>query len=141
LLREAAGNAAADASRFGTWGDMHRLNLAHLLRNLPLVGARFVIADLPVGGSRETPMKSAHGLVNARHHARYGSQARHISDLSDPDANWFVLLGGEDGWLGSANYADQLTLWRHRGYLRMPLRAETVAREFPTVLRLAPSDR
>jgi penicillin amidase len=105
------------------------------------VGRRFVIADLPVGGSRETPMKSAHGLVNARHDARYGSQARHISDLSDPDANWFVLLGGQDGWLGSANYADQLTLWRNRGYLRMPLRAETVAREFPIVLQLAPADR
>jgi penicillin amidase len=141
LLRDAAGKAAADASRFETWGDMHRLSVAHLLRNLPLVGRRFVIADLPVGGSRETPMKSAHGLVNARHDARYGSQARHISDLSDPDANWFVLLGGQDGWLGSANYADQLTLWRNRGYLRMPLRAETVAREFPIVLQLAPADR
>ena len=42
-------------------------------------------------------MKSAHGLVRGRHPASYGSQARFIADLSDPDASWFVLLGGQDG--------------------------------------------
>ena len=25
----------------------------------------------------------------------YGSNARHISDMSDPDGNYFVLLGGQ----------------------------------------------
>ena len=39
---------------------------------------------------------------------RLGSMARHVSDLSDPDANWFVLLGGQDGWFGAENFADQV---------------------------------
>lgn len=83
-------------------------------------------------------MKSAHGLVNGRHAATFGSMARHISDLSDADANWFVVLGGQDGWLGSGNFADQLPLWRDRRYIRMPLRRETVSAEFPIVQRLQP---
>ena len=84
-------------------------------------------------------MKMAHGLVNGRHCATFGSMARHISDLSDLDANWFTLLGGNDGWLGSANYCDQLPLWQERRYIRMPLRLETIAREFPTALMLSPA--
>jgi len=98
------------------------MKIAHVLSWIPLLGARFQVEEYGVGGSRETPMKTAHDLVHARHAASYGSQARHISDLSDPDANYFVLLGGQDGWLGSANYSDQTTLWRTRRYVRVPLR-------------------
>ena len=117
---------------------MHRLVVGHLIQNLPVIGRRFVAADLPASGSRETPMKTAHGLVNARHQARYGSQSRQISDMGDLDANWFALLGGQDGWLGSANYADQVALWQRREYIRLPLRLETVKAEFTTVMELRP---
>jgi penicillin amidase len=79
--------------------------------------------------------------VRDRHATRYGSQARHISDMSDPDANWFVLYGGNDGWLGSANFADQIALWREARYVRMPLTAERVADEFPLLTRLEPARR
>jgi penicillin amidase len=138
VYRLALHGAAVDAARYPTWGDMHRLVVGHLIQNLPFIGRRFVSADLPASGSRETPMKTAHGLVNSRHQARYGSQARQISDLGDMDANWFVLLGGQDGWLGSANYADQIALWQQREYIRLPLRLETVKAEFGTVMELLP---
>ena len=46
------------------------------------------------------------------------------------------MLGGNDGWIGSANFLDQLPLWQSGGYIRMPLRPETVAAEFPTVMTL-----
>ena len=121
------------------WGDMHRLRLAHSLGRLPVLRGAFIVANLPAGGSRQTPMKMAHGLVNGRHCATFGSMARHISDLSDLDANWFTLLGGNDGWLGSTSYCDQLPLWQERRYIRMPLRPETVAMEFPNALRLSPA--
>jgi penicillin amidase len=58
--------------------------------------------------------------------------------MADPDANWFTLFGGQDGWLGSAGFADQVPLWRARRGIRMPLRTETVAAEFPLVTRLEP---
>ena len=138
IYRLALHSAATDAARHPSWGDMHRLVVGHLIQNLPLIGHRFVSADLPASGSRETPMKTAHGLINSRHQARYGSQARQVSDMGDMDANWFVLLGGQDGWLGSANYADQIALWQRREYIRLPLRLDTVREEFGTVMVLKP---
>jgi len=138
LLREASRMAAADFARLTTWGEMHRLPHAHALVNLPLIGEAFRYGDHPVGGSRETPMKTSHGLVTARHNTAFGSMARHVSDMADPDANWFTLWGGQDGWLGSAAFADQVPLWLDRRSIRIPLRPETVAAEFPRVTRILP---
>ena len=75
-------------------------------------------------------MKTAHGLTNKRHNARYGSVARHVSDMSDRDANYFALLGGQDGWFGSSNFADQVPLWREGQYINVPLAPETVRKSF-----------
>lgn len=141
LLRQAALEAAEQAERFPRWGDMHTMRVAHALSSAPLIGGRFVLDEYPVGGSRETPMKTAHGLVDGPHRATYGSQARHISDLADPDANYFVLFGGTDGWLGSANFADQIPLWRQGDYIRVPLTPATVRREFRQVMTLRPAKR
>jgi penicillin amidase len=58
--------------------------------------------------------------------------------MADPDANWFTLWGGQDGWLGSAAFMDQVPLWREGRSIRVPLRADTVAAEFPHVTRLVP---
>jgi penicillin amidase len=138
LLRQAARRAARSARRYRYWGDMHRLRIGHTLARLPLIGRLFLVADLPVGGSRQTPMKMAHGFVNRRHATSFGQMARHISDLSDPDANWFVILGGNDGWLGSENYADQIDLWREGRYIQMPLSREAVQTQFPIEMRLIP---
>ena len=84
-------------------------------------------------------MKSEHGLVNGPHNPSLGSMARHVSDMSDPDANWFVLLGGQDGWFGAENFADQVPLWREQRYIKMPLTADAVEQEFTTAVRLEPA--
>ena len=138
VLRAAVAGAAGPAAQYADWGSVHRMRAAHVLVNLPVLGRRFVLENYPVGGSRETPMKTGHGLVTGPHEVTFGSMARHVSDMADPDANWFTLFGGQDGWLGSAAFADQLPLWRAREGIRVPLRAETVAREFPRVTVLKP---
>jgi penicillin amidase len=139
VLRAVAAAAQADFDRLGNWGDVHRLRAAHWLVNLPLIGDRFVYGSYPTGGSRETPMKTSHGLIGDQARpANFGSMARHVSDMADPDANWFTLWGGQDGWIGSAAFMDQVPLWREGHSVRVPLRAETVAREFPRITRLAP---
>jgi len=134
----AAAAAGEDLSSFPDWGSMHRLKLGHVLSRVPVIGGRYRFADDPVAGSSSTLMKTAHGLTNERHATRYGSQARHISDMSDPDANYFVLLGGEDGWINSANFVDQYDLWKRGEYVRMPLRLETVRETFPHHMTLSP---
>ncbi len=131
--------AAADGlDEFSDWGQIHRLGLAHPLVSLPLLGGRYRFADLPIGGSTDTIMKTAHGSVKGRHYVNYGSNARHISELSDPDANYFVLLGGQDGWLGSSTFLDQLPLWLEGGYVQMPLRPEAVRARSPYRMDLWP---
>lgn len=139
LLRRVGAVAEAEFARLGAWGDLHRLRAAHWLVNLPVIGRAFVYADFPTGGSRETPMKTSHGLLaDGPRAANFGSMARHVSDMADPDANWFTLWGGQDGWLGSAAFMDQVPMWRDGRAIRVPLRPATVAAEFPHVTRLAP---
>ncbi|MCB1742935.1 MAG: penicillin acylase family protein [Gammaproteobacteria bacterium] len=123
---------------FSSWGQMHRLRLAHPLGMLPLIGERFRFEDLPVGGSSHTLMKTAHDSSAERHYTRFGSNARHISDLSDPDANYFVLLGGQDGWLNAAGFLDQLPLWRSGRYVQVPLRLERVRELFTERMVIEP---
>ena len=140
-LARAVRNAARDFRAPATWGARHRLHLAHPLGIIPLIGRRYRAADLPAAGTSETLMKTAHGLTNRRHRARYGSVARHISDLSDPDANHFVLLGGQDGWFGSSTFADQVPPWREGAYVIIPLSPETARARFPHHVTLTPAAR
>ncbi len=131
--------AAKPFARLGTWGRAHRLRLSHPLGAIPLVGRRYRFADLPVGGTNETVMKTAHGLSGRQHGVSFGANARHISDLSDPDANHLVLLGGQDGWLGSATFVDQVSLWRSGTYVKVPMTTEAVAAEFEHMTEVKPA--
>jgi len=133
-MSEALVGALQDAipvtKKFATWGDMHRLRLRHPLGMIPVIGARFGVAEFPSGGSRQTIMKTNHEPTAKKHFAGYGSQARHISDMSDPDGNYFTLLGGQDGWVNSTTFYDQVKLWRKGAYVHLPLRPESVRKNF-----------
>jgi len=122
-LRAALRKAARVLGRWGTWGAVHRLTLRHPLAALPLLGRRYAMVSLAASGSNDTLNKTGHGLVRGRHRVTYGACARHISDLADPDLNYLVVLGGQDGWLGSVNAADQVALWRAGGAITVPLTA------------------
>jgi penicillin amidase len=137
-LKRAIRHSVHTFDRFGTWGDMHRLRLRHPFGLMPVFGKRYIHCDIPMGGGNESVLKTGHRLTTKRHSTIFGSTARHVSDLSDPDANFFVLAGGQDGWLGSSTYADQLDLWRHGACLQIPLQLETVRACFPHRLELSP---
>lgn len=138
VASEAAPLAAKALARFGTWGAMHRLRLPHPLARLPIVGRKLHFGDWPVAGNGETILKTGHGLTDKRHFAGLVAVSRHVSDMGDLDANHFVLLGGQDGWLGSTTLLDQVPLWRGGTYVRVPLRPETVRAKFPHRTVLAP---
>jgi penicillin amidase len=120
------------------WGELHRLRLDHSLGSLP-GGKRYRFFDLPVGGCSDTVMKTSNALAKGRHTVRFGSNARQICDMSDPDENHFVVLGGQDGWFGSTTFADQVSLWREGRYIRLPLRDAVVRASFPHVVQLMPA--
>lgn len=137
-LRLALRNAAKAIGARETWGSRHRLRLGHPLALLPVLGRAWHFTDLPAAGTSDTLMKTAHTLTDRRHGSRYGSVARHISDLSDLDHNYFALLGGQDGWLGSTTFLDQVPLWQRSEYVVLPLRPETARVTFPHCTELAP---
>lgn len=138
-FRAALAAAVPQATAMQTWGDMHRLSLSHPLGFIPVLGSRYKIGgDIPAGGSSNTLMKTAHDLTDQRHFTRYGSNARHVSDMADPDANFFTLLGGQDGWFNSAAFADQSALWRDGTYVQLPMKPESVRASFRHVTILAP---
>ncbi|HEX4844008.1 MAG TPA: penicillin acylase family protein [Limnobacter sp.] len=119
------------APHWQLWGNLHKVRLRHVLGHVPLLGKLFSSKSMPAAGSRETLMKNAHGLLSGFDETSYGSQSRHLSDLQDPDANYFVLLGGQDGWVGSALMTDQIGLWQTRQSIQMPLRKERIEELFP----------
>lgn len=134
----AARKADALIHRYGSWGDVHRLEVKHVMANIPVIGERYMFENLPTPGSRETVMKQAHGLIgDTPEGAFFGAQSRHISDMSDDDANYFVLLGGQDGWLNSENFFDQVEMWRKGDYVQVPLTVEAAQAKFPykTILK------
>lgn len=136
----AAVQAAAPAfAQYRSWGAIHRIRVAHPLSALPVIGRRFVFGEFAAGGSNETLMKTAHGFSAGPHRVGFGANARFLADMGDEDETYLVLLGGQDGWLGSTTFADQVDLWRRGEYCRVPLRPETARREFrhETVLQPA----
>ena len=135
-LTAGLGAAVDGLDSFTDWGDMHRLSLAHPLAYVPLIGGRYEFAEAGVGGSSDTLMKTAHETSAERHEVNYGSNARHISDMTDPDENYFVLLGGQDGWFNSTTVLDQWDLWRRGDYVRVPLTLAGIRKSFPHTLSL-----
>jgi penicillin G amidase len=119
------------AQHWQLWGNLHKIRLRHVLGHVPVLGKLFSSKSFPAAGSRETLMKNAHNLIRGFDETSYGSQSRHLSDLSDPDENYFVLLGGQDGWVGSQLVTDQIPLWQTRQSIQMPLRVSRIQQLFP----------
>jgi len=138
FLENSLAKATDNLRRFRDWGDMHRLGLAHPLVILPVIGKRFRFADHPAGGTTEAIMKTAHSSTSERHFASYGSNARHISDLSDMDRNYFLLLGGQDGWINSATFQDQVPAWLSGDYIQIPMRPHKMRARFRHKTELSP---
>lgn len=122
--------AAGARTKYPSWGDMHRLIVQGQFAAIPVIGGRYTFDDVPAAGSSETILKTDHELSAERNTTRYGAQARHVSDLSDPDANWFVLLGGNDGWYNSSTFRDQVAAFQSGQSFKVPLRIETVRATF-----------
>lgn len=118
--------AALAAASGANWGDIHRLDVQHIFGSIPVLGARYRLDTIPISGSQETILKTAHPNTTEEHRTFFGAQARHISSLADPNENYFVLFGGQDGWLRSEQFADQVPLWRDGELIQVPLTPSSV---------------
>jgi penicillin amidase len=133
-LEEAGREAARGWRRWRSWGRVHRYRPAHHFGAAPVLGRRFRLAEFPAPGGDDTLHKTAHGFVRGPHYVGFGACARHVSDLADPGANRFVLYGGQDGFVGSEQFADQIPLWRRGAYITVPLTVDAGQFRHETVL-------
>ncbi len=85
--------ASIDYDPGQTWGDLHRLNIAHPLANVLVIGSRYTFENLPSPGTTTTIHKAAHSVTADRHQVTFSANARLICDMSSPDANTVVLPG------------------------------------------------
>lgn len=140
-LGEALANAEAPFARHRTWGDLHRLRLAHPATRIPFLRGRLPTLDLPAGGSNETLMKSAHPFTRDVHATSFGANARFIADLSDPDETYAILLGGQDGWPNARAMFDMVGPFQRGDSVRLPRTPAAVAQAFPHRHEIAPASR
>jgi len=136
-LLSALESAVYMSGGYKNWGEMHRLQLKHPLGNIPVLGKRFTFCDLPVSGSVNTVMKTAHQISNKKHDTFYGANSRFIANMKDMDENYFILLGGQDGWLGSNYYKDHVPLGQKGEYLQIPLQITKIKHIFGNHMTLS----
>jgi len=122
--------AQKDYSKYENWGSIHKVRLAHIFSNIPLLGSKYIYKELEVDGTSDTVYKTAHEFSTNSHYAYYGTNSRHISDLSNINENYYVLLGGQDGWLNSDNFIDQEALFYEFDYIKFPLDIKSIDNSF-----------
>jgi penicillin G amidase len=132
LFKKIAVTALPAIARFANWGEMHVQTIQSPLGLIPLLGGRFRYGSFPADGASTTINKAAFSPGSDKRETGFGAQSRHISDLNDPNENYFVMLGGNDGWLDNPSLTDQVELWRKGEYLKLPLTRDAV----PLVFRM-----
>ncbi len=115
---------------FNTWGEFLLQKQSTPLGMLPLVGERFRFENRAVSGSSDTVNKYNRRFDKEKEATSYGASARHISDLSSLDENYFVLNGGQDAWILNDQINDQAALWKRNEYIKIPLSWEKVKMYF-----------
>ena len=138
LARAAMNRAGRLLRRHRSWGRLHRMAIRHHFAAVPLLGLRYRFGAYPSPGGNDTLNKTGHAPVLGPHRVTYGASARFLTDLSEPDSSRVVLLGGQDGWIGSDNFADQVAAWRRGDTFDLPLRPET-ARRWPHLTVVHPA--
>jgi penicillin amidase len=61
--------------------------------------------------------------------------------MKDLDENYFILLGGQDGWIGSDYFLDHVPAWQKGEYIRIPLRINEIQKAFSTRMNINVSSK
>ena len=115
---------------FASWGDMHTQTIQSPLGLVPYLGRGFRYKTYGASGGATTINKAVSRPGTDDPKVIFGAQSRHISDLSDMDENYFVMLGGHDGWLDNPHLTDQVDAWRKGEYIKLPLKMSSIPKVF-----------
>jgi penicillin amidase len=107
-----------------TWGDLHRVQVRHVLGEVAAIDKLF---SLNVGPE---PHQGSPTTVNVAQYTgdrlpivtSYGPSQRHVVDMADIDgAGGFILPTGQSGLPASPHYRDMFARWRGGGLWLIPL--------------------
>ncbi|MDE2110598.1 MAG: penicillin acylase family protein [Alphaproteobacteria bacterium] len=133
-IRLALGDALAELNAtYGNdigrwrWGDAHRAVFVNQpFSNFPILD-RIFDREVEVSGGAFTIRRADFRFSSKRPYAAdHGSGYRAIYDIAHPDNSLYVITTGESGNIFSPYYDDQLPLWAHGGYLRIPTSAKEI---------------
>ena len=94
------------------WGELHKVQLRHVLSGRGDLGKLLDRGGMPVGGSGVTVCNTG---FDPNWGALMGANYRLISDLGE-EGMWAVESQGQSGHPGSDHYCDQLTEWLEGRY-------------------------
>ena len=97
---------------YWAWGNLHKVQLQHVLTERGDLGMLLDRGGLPVGGSGVTVCNTG---FDPNWGALMGANYRLISDLGE-DGIWAVESQGQSGHPGSEHYCDQLKEWLEGRY-------------------------
>ena len=106
------GNRLGDEMSAWAWGNLHKVQLRHVLSGRGDLGALLDRGGLPVGGNGVTVCNTG---FDPNWAAPTGANYRLISDLGE-DGMWAVESQGQSGHPGSDHYCDQLVEWLEGRY-------------------------
>lgn len=130
LIADSFGAAERMLKRFANWGEIHTQTIQAPLGLVPVLGSRFRFGQYPAPGGATTLHKAAFAAGDDGYRVVFGAQSRHISDMGTLNDNYFVMLGGNDGWIKSPFLDDQVAVWREGGLINIPLELNTVKKTF-----------
>jgi penicillin amidase len=110
-----------------TWGEIHRLVLAHPLARIPGLEAVFTAAAVPYGGDHSTISQGAFDVRLGCRPAVVPSW-RAVWDLADLERSVSVVPSGVSGNPASPHWADQAPLFEVGGTKPSGFRTEVVAK-------------
>lgn len=116
------------------WGDLHTVQLRHVLSGRGDLGDLLDRGGLPVGGSGVTVCNTG---FDPNWGALMGANYRLISDLGE-NGMWAVESQGQSGHPGSDHYCDQLTEWLEGRYHFLSFEGDDASYGGSTVFSMEP---
>lgn len=136
IIETALEQIQSKTSSVMNWGQFHQVKVEYAFGQIPWIGKTFQTASLPASGGNDTLYKRSFTMKENSAKVTYGASARHISDLSDINANYFVLFGAQNGYPFSPDGTNQIDLWENGQYIQIPLEIEKIRQTFKTVIEL-----
>ena len=138
-IEDALKKTAEGIEEHKNWGSFRRQSVRHPLGMIPVIGSSYRFGSYPAKGGSETILKRGGSSSDEPNDSSFGSNARHISDLSDPDLNFFVMYGGNDGYVRSPFLTNHMDLWQEGKYFQVPLDPEKIRILFHSKHTISPS--